>query len=471
MASPIPLPQSAYANMLGQPQVIPQAAPLTNQTTLPAQQVPQTGLIGSEQALLGGQAGNEMALGQGLNQANSTIMNSTGSALGVMGAGNAQALGYLGAQANPTYQAVTNSYTANTGVGANITDPLNQAAGNFQGYLGGGQNASKLQADYSGANGPEAKAAAEAAFEQSIPTNYIMDQMQRATERSAAARGGALGGNVLLELQRNAAGIASQDYQNQFNNLGQVAGQGLQAAGQVAGLKSQQAGIAGNLQAAGIQADSQAALANQEAQNRQSLVNQQQKMDVSTRLADLASMYGINAGGALLGAGQTVAGNQLGTSQLIGQSRYSTGTNLASGRTAAGNAIAQNASNAATNIGNLLSQQGLNISNEMSADIANTTKMIYDYGLQDKISNENLAAMIANITSGQATNAQNSYANIGAANAAGTMGVANAVQGGLGMGLYTGLLGGGGGTSTPPPAANPSYSGFNIGSNQYGIKP
>jgi hypothetical protein len=78
----------------------------------------------------------------------------------------------------------------------------------------------------------------------------------------------------------------------------------------------------------------------------------------------------------------------------------------------------------------------------MSADIANTTKMIYDYGLQDKISNENLAAMIANITSGQATNTQNAYANIGAANAAGTMGAANAVQGGITQGIQLGMIGG-----------------------------
>ena len=69
--------------------------------------------------------------------------------------------------------------------------------------------------------------------------------------------------------------------------------------------------------------------------------------------------------------------------------------------------------------------------------------MIYDYGLQDKISNENLAAMIANITAGQGTNTQNAYANIGYANAAGSLGVANAVQGGITQAIQTGALGGG----------------------------
>lgn len=433
--TPIAMPQM-LGGMIGSSQGVPSnnsmVKPVYQSTTqlpaapqLPAQQVPQTGLIGSEQALLGGQAGNELALGQGLNQANNTLLGTAGTAVGMLGAGNQQAMDLLKAQANPEYQAATNNFTADT----------TQAEGNFSGYLGGGQNASKLQADLSGANGAPAQQAAYAAYQSSPAMQYQMDQMQRATERSAAARGGALGGNVLLELQRNAAGIASQDYQNQFNNLGQVAGQGLSAAGQVAGLKT-----------AGMQLNAQAAIANQNAQNAQIMANQQQKFAVANKLADLASMYGVNTGNILLGAGQEVAGNQLGTSQIIGQSRYATGTNLASGRTAAGNAIAQNASNAATNIGNLLSQQGLNISNEMANDISTTTKLIYEYGVQDKISNENLAAMIANITSGQATNTQNAYANIGAANAAGTMGVANAVQGGIQQAIQLGALGGGSNT-------------------------
>lgn len=315
-----------------------------------------------------------------------------------------------------------------------------------------------------------------------------MDQMQRATERSAAARGGALGGNVLMELQRNAAGIASQDYQNQFNNMNTVANQGINAANQIAGLKSTQAGIAGNLQQSGIAADAQASIANQQAgmnaqianqdaKNNQMALQQKQNYDVKSKLADLASTYGVNVGNLLTGTGNAlgkntldfsqaqaknvlgasgdvsqaqfgasnaIAGNQIGTYQSLGQSQYNTGISLATGRTNAGSAIAKNATDAAAGIGKLLESQGVNVSNEMANDIASTTKMISDYGLQDKISNENLAAMIANITAGQATNTQNAYGNIGAANAAGTMGVANAVQGGLQMGLMTGALGGGG---------------------------
>ena len=478
MASPIPLPQSAYANMLGQSsaQVMPQASPTTTitPTVMSAQQVPQTGLIGSEQALLGGQAGNELALQQGLNQSTQSILGGYGGAIGAMNQGYSAATealknsgNYGGGSSVPSISMPTISL----GGGSNPNGAINAGIEGFGAYQKGGDAAAKLQADLTGANGQAAQQAAYAQYQSSPAMQYQMDQMQKATERSAAARGGALGGNVLLELQRNAAGIASQDYQNQFNNISQVANQGLNAASQVGQLRGQEANIAGQLQQAGLQASTQMGVAGLNASTQMAMQQNQLKSDTASKLAELASMYGINTGNLLLGAGNTLGQNQLGTSQIIGQSRYATGINLASGRTAAGQAIAQNANQAATSIGNLLSQQGLNISNEMSADIANTTKMIYDYGLQDKISNENLAAMIANITSGQATNAQNAYANIGAAEAAGKMGVANAVQGGLQMGLQTGLLGGGGGTSTPPPAANPSYSGFNIGTNQYGIKP
>lgn len=364
------------------------------------QSPPQTGLIGSEQALTGGLSGATQLINQGANQA-----------VGAMGAGTQAATKYLSGLEG-------NNFSADTSLGADVTNPLNEAAGNFSGYMTGGTNAAKLQADYSGANGPEAKAAAEAIFQQSIPTNYLMQQMQKATERSAAARGGLMSGNVLAELQRNAAGIASQDYQNQFNNLGTVAGQGLSAAGQVAGLRSNQANIAGQLKQTGINANLQATLANQE-----------QKYNVAKGLSDLANQYGINVSNVLGSAAGANAGNV-----------YNTGLQMAQGRTNAGAAIAKNAADAASGISKLLEGQGVNVSNEMASDINNVTKMLAQYGLNDQASNQNLAAMIANITGGQATNTMSAYNTMGAANAAGTMGVNTSVQSGLQNAIATGLL-------------------------------
>lgn len=117
--------------------------------------------------------------------------------------------------------------------------------GGYQGaenlLLGGhqtGANANDLQASLSGANGQQAQQEAYQTFQNSPAMKYQMEQMQRAVEHSAAARGGLLGGNTLTELQRNAAGIASQDYQNQFNNLGQVADRGTQLTGMLANLRN-----------------------------------------------------------------------------------------------------------------------------------------------------------------------------------------------------------------------------------------
>jgi hypothetical protein len=148
-----------------------------NQGGLP---VPQTGLIGSEQALIGGFTGAMDSMNQGQ-------------------AGAEQLLGRTAQQ---------------------------------------GQGASDIQAALSGASGKQAQDAAYANFQNSPAMKYQMDQMQRATERSAAARGGLLGGNTLKALQENAAGIASQDFQNQFNNLGAVSDRGTQLQMRLADLRS-----------------------------------------------------------------------------------------------------------------------------------------------------------------------------------------------------------------------------------------
>lgn len=300
-----------------QPAVMPgiMASPMTTSSvpvpavaSVPPSGTPQTGLIGAEQAISGGAA---------------------------------QAGGLLGGAINQ------------------ITAPNE--------YTIGGANAAKLQADLSGANGPAAAAAAKAQFAQSPAALYQMEQMQRATERSAAARGGLLGGNVAQELQRNAAGIASQDFQNQFANLGAVADRG-------ANMKSQADQIR-----AGLTRD----------------------------LADTAYSAGIQTGGLRMDAGQ---------------------------------AIAQNASAAAAGISNLLNQQGITLSDMASKDISTITDIIYQSGLQESLRSEQLAAILANISGGQASTVFQGQSDIGAANAAGTIGVGNAIQSGITQAIGAGLI-------------------------------
>ncbi|HEX9595599.1 MAG TPA: hypothetical protein VF982_01875, partial [Anaerolineales bacterium] len=229
--------------------------------------------------------------------------------------------------------------------------------------------AGDMQAALTGALGPEAQQQAQAQMSQSPAAQYQMEQMQRATERSAAARGGLMGGNVLQELQRNAAGIASQDYQNQFANIGEVANRRLQ--------------------------------------------QEQMKASLSRDLADTAFSAGIQTGGM---------------------------------RTRAGEQIAQNASSAASQLSALLNQQGIAVSDMMSRDISTITDMIYQSGMQETVNTSNLASILANISGGQQSNVIQGNQAIGQAQAAGIMGIGNAVQGGVAQGIALGGIG-----ATPPP--------------------
>ena len=465
-------------------------------TAQPAPNVPQTGLIGSEQALLGGQSAALGAMLSGNTLAASNLNKIADLQMPASQIGAAPQI--AGAQIGSAPQVQSAIIRAPLGISQQYTqaagsagyDPtkanaaIQQGIDPLTGYSAQGGSANKLQADLSGANGQAAQQAAYAAYQSSPAMQYQMEQMQRATEQSAAARGGLLGGNVLQELQRNASGIASQDYQNQFNNLSQVTNTGLQAAGQIGQLRGQQAGILGNLEAGKMSADAQlqaqkmgneasiygqqlglqadlaarqfqgdlstnlqnaqmqsqnqltqfGADAQRNAQNSELLAqnqlaqfqadqvrnaqNTQLKADAYSQLANLAQANGLNTAGLFTGTAQQVA----------------------SGRTQAGQAIAQNANQAASNISNMLAQNGVAVSDMMAKDISTVTDMIYQSGMQEKVDAQQLAAILANISGGQASTVAQGYSNIGAANAAGTLGMGNALQGGTEQLIASGVM-------------------------------
>jgi hypothetical protein len=273
-----------------------------------------------------------------------------------MNTGAAPQTGLIGAE-----QAITGGVNTATGI---LGGAINQITGPNT-YTTGGDNAAKLQADLSGANGPQAAQAAQAQMQSSPAAQYQFDQMQRAIERSAAARGGLLGGNVAIELQRNAAGIASQDFQNQFANLGAVADRGASMQSQADQIK------------AGLTRD----------------------------IADTAYSAGIQRSGL---------------------------------RTNAGLAIAQNATNAANSISQILRDQGMVVSDMTAKDISTITDIIYNSGLQQTMDDKQLAAILANISGGQASTVAQGQAAIGSANAAGTIGVGNAIQSGITQAIAAG---------------------------------
>ena len=404
------------------------AAPITANTTvapvggLPvqAQAVPQTGLIGSEAALNAGFSGATNAINSGTNSAISGLqsyMNSLGSPQPSVG-GVTIIGGYSGGgggSASPVEMGNINS----------SFDAANQAVAGYN----QGQGAVKMQADLSGANGAAAQQAAYAAYQSSPALQYQMDQTQKAVERSAAAKGGLLSGRAGLELQRNAAGLASQDYQNQFANLGNVAQTGLTAAGQQAQIRAQQAGTEADLARQKMANENNLAVANMSGQYNiagQSLAAQtdlqRQAMsirgNIASQIADISSSTGLNLAGL-----HTQTANQ-----------------LAQGRTNAGMAMAQNATQAASSISKLLNDQGVGVSDMMNKDISSITDFLYQSGIQDKVDMQNLAALIGNINSGQATNAMQGNQAIGAAQAAGQLGVGNAVNNAITQGIASGVL-------------------------------
>lgn len=193
--------------------------------------------------------------------------------------------------------------------------------GQAQQFLG--QAGQTLQ-DFAGRTDLNAPIEADAGFQ------FRQQQGEQAINRSAAARGGRLGGGTLQALAQFNQGLASQEAQNVFGRRLAQRGQDIGVGGQVAGLLGQQGGLAfqggaqqGNLQFQGGQLQS-------------NLIGAQ-----GQGLADLQLQ------------------NRLGIGNLIGQrGQQFADINLGFGAQSA-NLQAQGATGQANALNNLASQQGL----------------------------------------------------------------------------------------------------------------
>ncbi len=132
--------------------------------------------------------------------------------------------------------------------------------GNLQPFQQAGQAAIASQQDLLGLNGAEAQQAAYALINQSPGQQFLRDRAQKNLLRNAAAIGGLGGGNVRSALVEQGVGFAQQDIQNQFGRLGQLAGQGQNAANTIGQFGqnmsnniSNMAMQSGNVRAGGIQ--------------------------------------------------------------------------------------------------------------------------------------------------------------------------------------------------------------------------
>lgn len=291
---------------------------------------PQFGLAGAEQALGAGLGGSTQALLTGAE----------------IGRGDIQA-GNLAAQQG----------LAQTG--QQVGGLFDQGVGDIQSFVSPGQQAQQQQAAFSGALGPEAQAQAFASFQESPGQQFLRGRQERALTRNAAATGGLSGGNILTALQEQAVGNAAQQFQQNFQNLGQLAGQGLQAAGQVGGLRGQQAGIQAGL--------------------------------------------GSQGAGLQFGTGQALGGIATGTGQQIGQNILGTGQQIGSFRSQAGRDIAAQAGRTTSALSGSAAQQGAGISDITGQGATNLSALIQGAGQGSANDIQQLQALLANISQGQAS--------------------------------------------------------------------
>lgn len=316
----------------------------------PGMAAPPIGLIGSEQALMGGSSAAIDALLGGFNQARGALQPVS------VDMGNVSSSIAQGVQ----------------GASGSIAQGISGSGAVLQPWQRPGLQAFDLQAALSGALGPQAQAQAYSTFQSSPGQQFLRDRAEQALLRNSAALGGLGGGRVRQELQRQAIGEAQQDFGNAFNRIGTVAQGGLAAAGQEAGLigqlrgqeaaaiaqlRGQEASIAGNLEG-----------------QRMGLTSQQQR-----DLAQIAATTGTNAANIAAQTGQQVA-----------RDRFTTGTNLAG-------AIGGTTSALAT----LVNQQGQDLAGTIAAGAGDLSNVIAGAGGGQAQSQQNLAALLANIISGQ----------------------------------------------------------------------
>ena len=97
-------------------------------------------------------------------------------------------------------------------------------------YVQGGTDAFGAQGDLLGLNGPDAQRAAISALENSAQFQTLMQQGEEAILQNASATGGVRGGNTQSALMQYRPQVLSQMINNQFSNLGSMAGMGQASA-------------------------------------------------------------------------------------------------------------------------------------------------------------------------------------------------------------------------------------------------
>ena len=231
---------------------------------------------------------------------------------------------------------------------SDITNASQAALQPLAGYAQSGQDANTMQANLLGANGPAAQAAAMQQFQNSPGQDFLREEQERAVLRNAAATGGTQGGAVLEELQRRAYGRAGTAFNDRVAQLGGLGSQGLTAS-------QGQAGIMG---------------------------------ETGMALSGLAERGAGNLASTRLG----IAGQQAGIQGTI-----------AGGRTRAGEQMAQNIGSTTANLANLQNAEGAALAQIL--DGGQFAEIMAKAGITDANTLQQLATLLANISTGQGSQA------------------------------------------------------------------
>ena len=120
------------------------------------------------------------------------------------------------------------------------------ALSNYRPYVNTGFDAQATLASTLGLNGQQAADQAFSQYQKSPGYDFQMGQGTEAIDRSAASRGSLASGGTLKALQEFGQGLAAQDYGNWQQNLGGIAGTGLNATTNLVNSKLNTAGTVGN---------------------------------------------------------------------------------------------------------------------------------------------------------------------------------------------------------------------------------
>lgn len=120
---------------------------------------------------------------------------------------------------------------------------LDTAGGYYQPLATKYGAATSLGLDALGVNGPEGNARATSAFQAGPGYQYAVDQSLEGINRSAAARGGAFGGNTLAALSDRAGNMANQEYGSWLDRLSGYTSPELAATAGMAGASAAKAPV------------------------------------------------------------------------------------------------------------------------------------------------------------------------------------------------------------------------------------